>query len=60
MSEGVREQLVARGFPAERCVAIPNGIDLERFPETALVPLPSAPGIIMAARFALRKTTPPD
>ena len=56
VSEGVREQLVARGFPAERCVAIPNGIDLERFPETALLPFAQrAPGIIMAARFARQK-----
>ena len=56
VSEGVREQLVARGFPAERCVAIPNGIDLERFPETALLPfVQRAPGIIMAARFARQK-----
>ena len=56
VSEGVREQLVARGFPSERCVAIPNGIDLERFPETTLVPFAQrTPGIVMAARFARQK-----
>ena len=56
VSDGVREQLVARGFPAERCVAIPNGIDLGRFPEMALVPFAErAPGIVMAARFARQK-----
>ena len=56
VSEGVREQLVARGFPAQRCAAIPNGIDLDRFPAPALVPFAQrAPGIIMAARFARQK-----
>ena len=56
VSQGVREQLVARGFPAERCVAIPNGIDLERFPVAALVPFAErTPGIVMAARFARQK-----
>jgi glycosyltransferase involved in cell wall biosynthesis len=56
VSEGVREQLIARGFPPERCVAIPNGIDLDRFPAASLVPLEArAPGILMAARFARQK-----
>ena len=56
VSEGVREQLVAKGFPAERCVAIPNGIDLDRFPSAALVPFDARmPSIVMAARFARQK-----
>ncbi len=37
-------------------MAIPNGIALERFPETALLPFAQRePGIIMAARFARQK-----
>lgn len=56
VSEGVREQLVLRGFPAEQCVAIPNGIDLARFPPAALLPMAQREaGIVMAARFARQK-----
>lgn len=57
VSEGVRDQLVAKGFPAARCVAIPNGVDLARFPAAqALLPFEQRePGIVMAARFARQK-----
>ena len=56
VSEGVCEQLVLRGFPVEQCVAIPNGIDLGRFPPGALQPMAQRePGIVMAARFARQK-----
>ena len=56
VSEGVREQLVLRGFPAEQCVAIPNGIDLGRFPPAELQPMAQREsGIVMAARFARQK-----
>jgi hypothetical protein len=36
VSEGVRTSLVERGFPAEKCIAICNGIDLTRFPQEAM------------------------
>lgn len=57
VSEGVRQSLVDRGFPAERCLAIPNGIDLSRFPESAQPVLWSQRDakIMMAARFAKQK-----
>ena len=53
VSEGVRGALLAQGLPADKVLAIPNGIDLARFP--------SAPaggreaGIVMSARFARQK-----
>jgi glycosyltransferase involved in cell wall biosynthesis len=52
VSEGVRQGLIAQGLPAEKTIAIPNGIDLSRF---------AAPGgereagLVMAARFARQK-----
>lgn len=57
VSEGVRESLVERGFPPEKCLAIPNGIDLARFPEDLLPAQWSArkPAIVMASRFARQK-----
>jgi glycosyltransferase involved in cell wall biosynthesis len=57
VSEGVRQSLIDQGFPAEKCVAIPNGVDLERFPAE----LVSAPwsqreaAVLMASRFARQK-----
>ena len=55
-SEGVRQSLLARGFPAAKTVAIPNGIalgpyELARHPAWA----DRVPGIVMAARFARQK-----
>ena len=56
VSEGVRESLVARGFEAAKCVAIRNGIDLARFPESIVQPWPARePAILMASRFARQK-----
>ncbi len=56
VSEGVKTRLLELGFPPERCVAIPNGIDMQRFPREALTPWPQRqPGIVMAARFARQK-----
>lgn len=57
VSEGVRRSLVDRGFPAEHCIAIPNGIDLERFPRSEQPPRWSAreAKIVMASRFAKQK-----
>ena len=52
VSEGVRESLLAQGLPADKTVAIPNGVDLSRF---------AAPGgereagLVMSARFARQK-----
>jgi len=56
VSEGVRESLLELGMPAERTVAIPNGIDLSRFAgaEKRLYE-ERAPGIVMSARFARQK-----
>ncbi|WP_027014500.1 glycosyltransferase [Comamonas composti] len=57
VSEGVRTSLVERGFPPERCVAICNGIDLERF-APGLLPghwAEREPAILMASRFARQK-----
>ena len=57
VSEGVRTSLVERGFPPTQCIAIPNGIALERFPD-GLLPArwqDREPAILMASRFARQK-----
>jgi glycosyltransferase involved in cell wall biosynthesis len=57
VSEGVRTSLVERGFPADRCVAICNGIDLARFPQELLPARweDREAAILMASRFARQK-----
>ena len=56
VSEGVKARLLELGFPAERCVAIPNGIDMQRFPKQDLLPWDQRqPALVMAARFARQK-----
>jgi glycosyltransferase involved in cell wall biosynthesis len=56
VSEGVRNALLERGFPAEICKAIPNGINLDKFQEDALIPWDNREHtIIMASRFARQK-----
>lgn len=56
VSEGVRQHLLSLGFPPERCLAIPNGIALERFPAEALVPWNEREAsICMASRFGRQK-----
>lgn len=57
VSEGVKTSLIERGFPPEKCLAICNGIDLERFPQSTQ-PLrwqEREPAIYMASRFARQK-----
>ncbi|MBS0509031.1 MAG: glycosyltransferase [Proteobacteria bacterium] len=57
VSEGVRTALVERGFAPQKCVAIPNGIALERFPDSLLGQRwgERAAAIVMASRFARQK-----
>lgn len=57
VSEGVKTSLIERGFPAEKCVAICNGIDLTRFPQSAIPQRweDREPVIYMASRFARQK-----
>ena len=57
VSEGVRTSLIARGFPPAQCIAIPNGITLERFPDSLLPARWQSrePAILMASRFARQK-----
>lgn len=56
VSEGVRNGLLERGFPAEICKPIPNGINLDHFQEDALRPWDNREHtIIMASRFARQK-----
>lgn len=55
-SEGVRQQLLARGCPVERTIAIPNGIRLEPFASAFEHPHAARiQGIVMSARFARQK-----
>lgn len=53
-SEGVRQSLLERGFPADKLSAIPNGIRLAPY---AVLPDWQArtPGIVMVSRFARQK-----
>lgn len=56
VSEGVRDALIERGFPADRCTAIPNGIELNRFQAVDQIPWANrTASIIMASRFARQK-----
>ncbi|MGM9480477.1 glycosyltransferase [Roseateles sp. NT4] len=52
VSEGVRESLLAQGLPADKTVAIPNGVDLTRF---AVAGGEREAGLLMSARFARQK-----
>lgn len=52
VSEGVRQSLLAQGLPADKAVAIPNGIDLQRFTEPGGE---REAGLVMSARFARQK-----
>ncbi|MDR7332431.1 glycosyltransferase [Roseateles asaccharophilus] len=52
VSEGVRQSLLAQGLPADKTVAIPNGIDLARFADAGVE---REAGLLMSARFARQK-----
>lgn len=55
-SEGVKRVLLQLGFPADRVVAINNGIDLEPFAHSHAHAFENrVPGIVMAARFSKQK-----
>jgi glycosyltransferase involved in cell wall biosynthesis len=55
-SEGVRQRLLELGFPAERVMAIDNGIELAPFAAADSQPFAArAPTIVMVARFARQK-----
>lgn len=56
VSEGVRQRLVEMGCPAERSLAIPNGIDLGRFATADGQDFAARQTrIVMSARFARQK-----
>jgi glycosyltransferase involved in cell wall biosynthesis len=55
-SDGVRQALLAMGMPAERTIAIPNGVRLEPFAQADAHPFEQRiPGIVMVARFSKQK-----
>lgn len=55
VSEGVRQSLLAQGLPADKTVAIPNGIDLGRFTGATAPAGEREAGLVMSARFARQK-----
>lgn len=59
VSEGVRQTLLRLGLPADKTLAIPNGIDLTRFAAADAQPFDQRlPQILMSARFARQKDQP--
>ena len=55
-SEGVRLRLVEMGMPADRTIAIPNGIRLQPFARADAYPVTQrVAGIVMVARFSKQK-----
>ena len=56
VSKGVRSRLLELGFPPDRCVAIPNGIDLSKFSIGDLRPWAEREAcVIMVSRFGRQK-----
>jgi glycosyltransferase involved in cell wall biosynthesis len=56
VSDGVKASLLSLGFPADRVMSIPNGIDLERFDSAQIRPTNERqPEIVMCARFSGQK-----
>lgn len=55
-SEGVRRALLDMGMPADRTIAIPNGIRLDPFAAADAHPFAGrVPGIVMVARYSKQK-----
>jgi glycosyltransferase involved in cell wall biosynthesis len=55
-SEGVKQVLLAQGMPAEKTIAISNGVKVEPFVNAEQYPyLQRAPNIVMVSRFAKQK-----
>lgn len=55
-SEGVRLRLLEMGFPADKTIAIPNGIRLQPFAHADAHPVAGrVPGIVMVSRFSKQK-----
>lgn len=58
-SEGVRQVLLGMGMPADRTIAIPNGVRLEPFAEADVHPYSGrVPGIVMVSRLSRQKDHP--
>ncbi len=58
-SEGVRQVLLQMGMPAERTMAIANGINIEPFVRAdSLPPSGRIPGIVMVSRLSRQKDHP--
>jgi glycosyltransferase involved in cell wall biosynthesis len=56
VSDGVKDQLLLCGFPEQRVLSIPNGIDLDRFVDAdAVAPTQRLPQVVMCARFSSQK-----
>ena len=56
VSEGVRQHLIGLGFATDQCIAIPNGIVLERFATVGTRPWSERePAVAMAARYSSQK-----
>jgi glycosyltransferase involved in cell wall biosynthesis len=56
VSEGVKTRLIELGFPADKCLAIPNGVNWSQFESLDLPPWSlREPQVLMAARFARQK-----
>ncbi|EKE85250.1 glycosyltransferase [Idiomarina xiamenensis] len=55
-SEGVRLRLLEMGFPSDKCIAIPNGINLQPFSDAQAYPYHQrADNIVMVSRFSKQK-----
>lgn len=56
VSEGVKTRLLELGFPPEKCIAIPNGVNVNQLESVTLPDWSKRrPQVIMASRFARQK-----